>query len=76
MQRRRAGVRRRDVNLELVGRGETGTWLWPQPDQSTVPVDNVLTIDVEVTQNGVITPAQAHVALIEGQWRWFTHCVP
>ena len=63
-------------NLTLVSEGAHGPWDWPQPDGTTIRIDDAVTFDVQITQQGSTAPAQVHLVLLDGMWRWFTYCVP
>jgi hypothetical protein len=63
-------------NVQLVSEGPRGPWDWPQPDGSTIRIDDAVTFDVQVTREGATTPSQVHLVLLDGAWRWFTYCVP
>lgn len=63
-------------NVQLVSEGARGPWDWPQPDGTTVRIDDAVTFEVQITQQGATSPSQVHLALVDGTWRWFTYCVP
>ena len=50
-----------------------GMWNYT-PDGRSIPITDVYTVNVTATVNGKSTTSDIHVALVDGQLRWFTDC--
>ena len=64
-----------DFAVDVVAVGETGPWTWELPDGRSYDVDEATTVTVQVSGRGQSgQPADAHLATVDGQLRWFTFC--
>ena len=64
-----------DFVAEVVAVGDTGPWTWVLPDERSYDVDEAITVTIQLSGRGQTgAPADAHLATVDGELRWFTFC--
>lgn len=58
---------------EVARVGPLAQWTW-EVDDAAIPIDDAAEMSLRRTTGGTTTEQVAHFAVVDGEWRWFTHC--
>jgi hypothetical protein len=63
-----------DLVIEFIEEGPTETWTY-EADGESIDVPDAVAVTIRLTGRGQDgTPSEAHVSIVDGQYRWFTFC--